>query len=87
MVAEADKLLEAKEKGYFSVLVNSDIIVCILYSTQVNVKNVISQIRTVLGLESQKGKAVAKHRNRTLHPGKLSEQGIVPGSHMTLDFL
>ena len=87
MVAEADKLLEAKEKGYFSVLVNSDIVVCILYSTQVNVKNVISQIRTVLGFDSYKGKAVVKHRNRTLHPGKLSEQGIVPGSHMTLDFL
>ena len=42
LVAEADKLLEAKEKGYFSVLVNSDIVVCILYTTQLLVEeNVI----------------------------------------------
>ena len=85
LVAEADKLLEAKEKGYFSVLVNSDIVVCILYTTQLLVKNVISQIRTVLKIDG--GRTVAKHRNRTLHPGKLSEQGIGPGSHFTLDFL
>ena len=85
LVSEADKLREAKDEGYFSVLVNTDFVVCILYTAQLLVKDVISQTRSVLNFDG--GKVVAKHRNRMLHPGRVSEQGVGPGSHFTLDFL
>ena len=84
LVAEAEKLLEAMEKGFFSVLVNGDIVVCISYCTRLMLKDVIAQTRAVLHMEGHK-KAVAKHRNRTLHNGKLSDQGIGAGSFFTLD--
>ena len=72
------------EKGFFSVLVNGDIVVCISYCTRLMLKDVIAQTRAVLHMEGHK-KAVAKHRNRTLHNGKLSDQGIGAGSFFTLD--
>ena len=84
LVAEAENLLEAKKKGFFSVLVNGDIVVCILCCTELMLKDVIAQTRAVLNLGRKK--AVAKHRNRTLHSGKLSDQGIGAGSFFTLDF-
>ena len=82
-MAEAEKLLEAMEKGFFSVLVNGDIVVCISYCTRLMLKDVIAQTRAILNLGRKK--AVAKHRNRTLHNGKLSDQGIGAGSFFTLD--
>ena len=84
LVAKAEKLLEAKEKGFFSVLLNGDIVVCILYCTELMLKDVIAQTQAILNLGRKK--AVAKHRNRTLHNGKLSDQGIRAGSFFTLDF-
>ena len=83
-MAEAEKLLEAKKKGFFSVLLSGDIVVCILYCTKLLLKDVIAQTRAVLNLGRKK--AVAKHRNRTLHSGKLSDQGVAAGSFFTLDF-
>ena len=84
LVAEAEKLLEAKEKKFFSFLLNGDIVVCILYCTKLLLKDVIAQTRAVLNLGRKR--AVAKHRNGTLHNGKLSDQGIGAGSVLTLDF-
>ena len=83
LVAEAKMLLEAKEKGIFSVLLNGDIVVCILYCTDLMLKDVIAQTQAILNLGRKK--AVAKHRNRTLHNGKLSDQGIGAGSFFTLN--
>ncbi len=53
-MAEAEKLLEAKEKGFFSVLVNGGVVVCIIYSTKLMLKDVISQTRAVLYLGHKK---------------------------------
>ena len=83
LVAEAEKLLEAMEKGFFSVLVNGDIVVCFIYCTKLMLKDVIAQTLALLNLGHKK--TVAKHRNRTLHSGKLSDQGIGAGSFFTVD--
>ena len=87
LVLEADKLLDAKDRGCISFLVNGHIVVCVLWDPKLLLGNVISQVRTVLKMDQQT--TVAKHRNRTLHSGKLCYQkgGIGPGSFFTLDFM
>ena len=87
LVPEADKLLDARDRGCISFLVNGNIVVCVLWDPKLLLGSVISRVRSVLKMDQQT--TVAKHRNRTLHPGKLCyQQGdLGPGPFFILDFI
>ena len=87
LVLEADKLLDARDRGCISFLVNGNIVVCVLWDPKLLLGSVISRVRSVLKMDQQT--TVAKHRNRTLHPGKLCYQksDLGPGPFFSIDFI
>ena len=79
LCANAEKMLESRDKNYFSILVNSDMVVFLLYDGDAN------KIREILGIA---GAPVATHRNRPLKLyGTISSNLIRAGNKFSLDFL
>ena len=85
LCANAEKMLESRDKGFFSVVVNSEVVVFLLFGAQVEVDEIARKIRAILGL---KGEAVVRHRNRLLpRGGTLGEHGLGAGNQISIDFV
>ena len=85
LCVNAEKMLESRDKNYFSILVNSDMVVFLLYDGDALIKDIANKIRQILGIA---GAPVATHRNRPLKlSGTISSNLIRAGNKFSLDFL
>ena len=84
LCANADKILECRDKGYFSALVNGSFSVFLLYNCTLKLGDIVTQVRRLLKVN---GKAVVAFRDRQLKLcGVLSSFGIAAGNRITIDF-
>ena len=84
LCANAEKILESRDKGYFSILVNSDMVVFLLYDQDALIKDIASKVRQILGIA---GEPTVTHRNRPLNlSGTISSNWIRAGNKFSLDF-
>ena len=60
LCANAEKILESRENNYFPILVNSDMVVFLLYDGDALIKDIANKMRQVLGIA---GAPVATHRS------------------------
>ena len=84
LCANANKILECRDKGYFSALVNGSFSVFLLYNCTLKLEDIVTQVRRLLKVN---GKAVVAFRDRQLKLcGVLSSFGIAAGNRITIDF-
>ena len=80
------RILEGMQKGYFTVHVNSDIVVFLLYNKDALIKDVVGSIREVLHFSSTR-KAVVTHRHRRLTvSASMSSNLLRAGNKISIDF-
>ena len=84
MCANARKVLEGLAKGYFTVHVNSDIGVFLLYNKDALLEDIAHSIRNLLHL---KGKAILTHRHRQLRAGSMASNLLRPGCQIAINFV
>ena len=82
--ANAEQILESQDKNYFSILVNSDMVVFLLYDGDALIKDIANKVRQILGIV---GEPTVTHRNRPLNlSGTISSNWIRAGNKFSLDF-
>ena len=78
------KILESQDKNYFSILVNSDMVVFLLYDGDALIKDIANKVRQILGIA---GEPTVTHRNRPLNlSGTISSNWIRAGNKFSMDF-
>ena len=84
LCANAEKILESRDKGYYSLLVNSNMVVFLLYDQKAKISDIASKVRQILGIA---GEPTVTHRNRPLTlSGSISSNLIRAGNKFSMDF-
>ena len=84
LCASAAKILESRDKGYYSLLVNSNMVVFLLYDQKAKISDIASKVRQILGIA---GEPTVTHRNRPLTlSGSISSNCIRAGNKFSIDF-